>query len=91
MEGDLRKFDNEFRKTDKADFMNTDEYLKMEGKEEGLAEGLAEGFAKGQAEERRNSVIALLANTKFPVAEIANILGISEAFVNKVKEGSESR
>ena len=38
MEGDLRKFDSQFRKTDKADFMNTDEYLKMEGKEEGREE-----------------------------------------------------
>jgi predicted transposase YdaD len=78
-----RKFDNQFRKTDKADFMNTDEYLKMEGKEEGLAEG--------RAEERRNSVIALLTNTKFSVAEIASILGTSVAFVNEVKEESESR
>jgi hypothetical protein len=77
-----RKFDNQIKESDKAGIMNTLEYVKMEGKEEGLAEG----FARGQAEERRNAVVALLANTEFSIEKIAGILGVSTAFVIKVND-----
>jgi hypothetical protein len=81
----FRKFDNLFKETDKNNVMNTVEYIKMEGREEGLAEG----YAKGQAEERRNSILALLANTEFSVQQIASIFGVSESFVDKVKKESK--
>ena len=75
--------------------MNTLEYVKMEGKEEGLKEGLkeglAEGFARGQAEERRNAVVALLANTEFSIEKIAGILAVPMTFVIKVNDESKVR
>ena len=68
-------FDNEIKGTDKTGIMNTLEYVKEEGR----------------AEERRNVVVALLTNTKFPVEKIASILGISETFVKKVKDETKVR
>jgi predicted transposase YdaD len=63
--------------------MNTLEYVRMEGKEEGLAEG--------RAEERRNAVVALLANTEFSIEKIAAILEVSIEFVIKVNDESRVR
>jgi flagellar biosynthesis/type III secretory pathway protein FliH len=80
-----RKFDNQFKKIEKSDVMKMDDFVKMEAREEGLAEG----YAKGQAEERRNSILALLANTEFSVQQIASIFGVSESFVDKVKKESK--
>lgn len=74
-----RKFDNEIRETDKTGVMNTLEYVKMEGKEEGLAEG------------QQKAVLALLANTEFSIEKIANILGLSTAFVVEVNDESKVR
>ena len=87
----FRKFDELFKRTDKNNVMTTDQYIRMEAREEGKEEGLAEGFAKGQAEERRNSVVALLTNTEFPAEKIAGILNVPVSFVNKVKEESKVR
>ena len=55
----------------------------MEDKEEGLAEG--------RAEEKRNAVIAFLANTEFSVEKIASILGVATAFVTKKKDETKVR
>jgi predicted transposase YdaD len=63
--------------------MNTLDYVRMEGKEEGLAEG--------RAEERRNAVVALLANTEFSIEKIAAILEVSIEFVIKVNDESRVR
>ena len=56
----------------------------------GIIEQLAEikaeeAMAKGRLEEKKNSVKALLNNTKFSVNRIAFILGVSVPFVKKVK------
>ncbi len=71
-----RKFDNQFRKTDKADFMNTDEYLKMEGKEEGLAE------------EREGTVRRLLEdeNLNLSLDKIASLTNVPIKVVQEIKE-----
>lgn len=48
----------------------------QEGLEEGHRKGLEEGVAK--------SVKVLLANTKFSVAKIASLVGVSATFVRKL-------
>ena len=91
-----RKFDELLRQTDKTNFMNTEEYLKMEAREEGLAEGrevgLAEGreagLAEGRTEIQMNVVRNLLLSTDFSDPKIADIAGVSEQFVGEMREGN---
>ena len=57
--------------------MNTDEYLKMVGKEEGILEGqekAAEAFVKN-----------LLEGSDFVVEKIASLANVTVEFVNKIK------
>lgn len=53
-----------------------------EGREKGLEKGLEKGREEGKAEGVRN----LLLSRKFTVAETANLMNVSEAFVRKVKK-----
>lgn len=59
--------------------MNTIEYIRMEGKEEGLVEG--------RIEKEISVVRELLVSTDFSDAKIADLAGVSVAFVNEVREG----
>ena len=75
-----RKFDELLRQTDKTNFMNTEEYLKMEAREEGMAEG--------RTEIQMNVVRNLLLSTDFSDLKIADIAGVSEQFVEEIREGN---
>ena len=59
--------------------------------EEGLKEGLKEGLRKGRKEGRQEgdekTIRLMLENTKFSIEKIAEKVGVSVAFVKKVKEG----
>ena len=61
--------------------MNTDEYLKMIGKEEGREEGILEGQEKAAEAFVKN----LLKGSDFAVEKIASLANVTVEFVNKIK------
>ena len=61
--------------------MNTDEYLKMVGKEEGREEGILEGQEKAAEAFVKN----LLEGSDFAVEKIASLANVTVEFVNKIK------
>jgi hypothetical protein len=75
------KFDQLFEQKDKPSFMNTDEYLKMIGKEEGREEGILEGQEKAAEALVKN----LLEGSDFAVEKIASLANVTVEFVDKIK------
>jgi len=74
-----RKFEEEFKQTDKNNVMNTIEYLKMEGREEGrekAQEAIAENLLKG---------------SDFSVEKIATLTNVSVEVVNEIKSNLHIR
>ena len=61
------------------------------GLEEGLKAGLAKGLEKGEAKRSALMVKNLLRKTDFTVAQIAELAGVSQYFVRKVKRSLASR
>ena len=68
------------------------ETIKMLAKEEGLEKGLEEGFEKGMEKGREEGlekekiiIKNLLINSDFDVNKISNLTGVSEDFVQSVK------
>jgi predicted transposase YdaD len=57
-----------------------------EAKEEGILEGIEKGREEGRAEEQEKSVRIFLAHTEFSPEKIASLVGVSVAFVEKIKE-----
>ncbi len=53
---------------------------------EAKEEGILEGIEKGRAEEQEKSVRIFLAHTEFSPDRIASLVGVSVAFVEKIKE-----
>jgi len=68
-----RKFDNQFKETDKNNVMNTVEYIRMETREETLVE-TATAFVEN-----------LLKGSDFTAEKIASLANVSVEFVNEVK------
>ena len=59
---------------------------RQEGLQEGLQEGRQEGLQEGRTESREAFVKSLLLNTDFSLAKIASLVGVSPAFVSKIKK-----
>ena len=66
---------------DKNYNMGIIEYLQLEAREEGKEEGLE----IGRKEVREKATLALLQKTEFSIERIADLVGESVDFVNKVK------
>lgn len=63
-----------------------DDILFRRGEEKGKVEGKVEGKKEGKAEGKTEAVKNLLAADRFTIAEIANFAGVTEDFVEKIKE-----
>jgi hypothetical protein len=72
-----RIFTEQVRSYDKSNVMNTIEYVKQEGKEE------------GRMEKEASVVLNLLTQTNFPDGQIADIVGVSVAFVEEVRKNKK--
>ena len=72
-----RIFIEQVRSYDKSNIMNTIEYVKQEGKEE------------GRMEKEASVVLNLLTQTNFPDGQIADIVGVSVAFVEEVRKNKK--
>ncbi len=68
-----RKFDNEFKETEKNDFMKMDDFIRMEAREETIVE-TSTTFVEN-----------LLKGSDFTTEKIASLANVSIEFVNKVK------
>ncbi len=62
-----------------------------EGIEIGMERGMEKGLEKGMEKKTYEFVRNLLIAKKFSIAEIANLVGVTEAFVNKVKKETKPR
>ena len=56
------------------------------GMERGMEKGIKRGMEKGMEKKTYEFVRNLLIAKKFSIAEIANLVGVTEAFVNNVKK-----
>ena len=60
----------------------------IEGKKEGIIEGKKEGIIEGANEEKRNTVLRMLASGSLPLESIAEFSGLP---LDEVKKLSENR
>ena len=76
-----RIFTEQVRSYDKNNIMGTIEYVRMEAKEEGLAEG--------RMEKEVSVILKLLAQPNFSDEQIADIAGVTTAFVEEVRKNKK--
>jgi predicted transposase/invertase (TIGR01784 family) len=60
--------------------------LREEGIEKGIEKGMKKGMKKGAREKTCEFIKALLAKGGYTIRDIADLTGVSEAFVRKVKK-----
>ena len=82
----LAKFTNEITILTKRNItMGIEELLLDLAEKKGRKEGVEEGLNQKEFEKNRDFTRNLLSSTDFPVAKIAQLVGVNEDFVLKVK------
>lgn len=84
------KFENEIGiLTERATTMGMKEFLLNQAKNEGLEKGIEKGMTQKELEKNLAFTKSLLHSTDFNTAKIAELVGLSEDFVLKVKKDLE--